>query len=101
MLTIRKTKWALTISEVGTHLHQGNRDRPINKCGIYATKIENLLEVNVDRFGLFFSRLGTISETDFLTLSENKEKIQVNIILDWFVGLLVVVAFFVLQCSLQ
>ena len=91
----------LTISEVGTHLHQENRDRPLNKCGIYATKVENLLEVNVDRFGLFFSRLGTILETDFLTLSENKEKIQVNIILDWFVGLLVVVVFFVLQCSLQ
>lgn len=64
-------------------------------------KLKKLLEVNVGRFGLFFSRLGTILETDFLTLSENKEKIQVNIISDWLVGLLVVVAFFMLQCSLQ
>jgi hypothetical protein len=86
---------------VGTHLHQENRDRPtLNKCGIYATKVENLLEVNVDRFGLFFSKLGTIFLTDFLTLSKIGKN-KMNIILDWFVGLLVVVAFFVLQCSLQ
>jgi hypothetical protein len=25
---------------VGTHLHQENRDRPLNKCGIYATKLK-------------------------------------------------------------
>ncbi len=86
---------------MGTHLHQENRDRPtLNKCGIYATKVENLLEVNVDRFGLFFSKLGTIFLTDFLTLSKIGKN-KMNIILDWFVGLLVVVAFFVLQCSLQ